>query len=421
MAEATTNAKVGKPDTYILGIYITLLVISVVESYSASSREIKNDLMEPMVRQLTYLAFGVVTMIACSRINYTKYVNYGNVFSLIAIGLMLFAAFFGKNINGAQRAVHLPGFTIQPAELAKVAIVFLLSLVMATNIDHKQGRIKDRGLWISAVIVGMFGSLLVMQGMTNTLLFVLISLSLIIIGKVSGKAFMRAVLLFSVVVAILFGIKSCAEANTLSDPEKAETEQTEQAAKATTPRASTWDARMDRFFERFRTPLYEQEITEKNDQEMYSYMAQAHGGIFGVLPGNSRECSRLPLAFSDYVFSIIVEELGLFGFTLLMRAGNIARKCNRAYPAFLVMGMAVMVVLQAYFHMAINTGVFPVSGQPLPLISKGGTSVLVISIAFGVMLSVSRTATQTSAEKDVRKEKEALPESMRAANPTRND
>lgn len=91
---------------------------------------------------------------------------------------------------------------------------------MATNIDHKQGRIKDRGLWISAVIVGMFGSLLVMQGMTNTLLFVLISLSLIIIGKVSGKAFMRAVLLFSVVVAILFGIKSCAEANTLSDPEK---------------------------------------------------------------------------------------------------------------------------------------------------------------------------------------------------------
>lgn len=313
MAEATTNTKVGKPDTYILGIYITLLVISVVESYSASSREIKNDLMEPMVRQLTYLAIGVVTMIACSRINYTKYVNYGNVFSLIAIGLMLFAAFFGKNINGAQRAVHLPGFTIQPAELAKVAIVFLLSLVMATNIDHKQGRIKDRGLWISAVIVGMFGSLLVMQGMTNTLLFVLISLSLIIIGKVSGKAFMRAVLLFSVVVAILFGIKSCAEANTLSDPEKAETEQTKQAAKATTPRASTWDARMDRFFERFRTPLYEQEITEKNDQEMYSYMAQAHGGIFGVLPGNSRECSRLPLAFSDYVFSIIVEELGLFG------------------------------------------------------------------------------------------------------------
>ena len=431
MAEATTNAKVGKPDTYILGIYITLLVISVVESYSASSREIKNDLMEPMVRQLTYLAIGVVTMIACSRINYTKYVNYGNVFSLIAIGLMLFAAFFGKNINGAQRAVHLPGFTIQPAELAKVAIVFLLSLVMATNIDHKQGRIKDRGLWISAVIVGMFGSLLVMQGMTNTLLFVLISLSLIIIGKVSGKAFMRAVLLFSVVVAILFGIKSCAEANTLSDPEKAETEQTKQAAKATTPRASRRRESITKpyFFERFRTPLYEQEITEKNDQEMYSYMAQAHGGIFGVLPGNSRECSRLPLAFSDYVFSIIVEELGLFGglfliglfFPLLMRAGNIARKCNRAYPAFLVMGMAVMVVLQAYFHMAINTGVFPVSGQPLPLISKGGTSVLVISIAFGVMLSVSRTATQTSAEKDVRKEKEALPESMRAANPTRND
>lgn len=108
MAEATTNAKVGKPDTYILGIYITLLVISVVESYSASSREIKNDLMEPMVRQLTYLAFGVVTMIACSRINYTKYVNYGNVFSLFAIGLMLFAAFFGKTSTGRNVPCTFP-------------------------------------------------------------------------------------------------------------------------------------------------------------------------------------------------------------------------------------------------------------------------------------------------------------------------
>lgn len=106
-------------------------------------------------------------------------------------------------------------------------------------------------------------------------------------------------------------------------------------------------------------------------------------------------------------------------FSLLIRAGNIARKCVRAYPAFLVMGMALMVVLQAFFHMAITTGVFPVSGQPLPLISKGGTSILVTCMAFGVMLSVSRTATtKANVAKDIRQEKEALPEQMRAANPT---
>lgn len=160
---------------------------------------------------------------------------------------------------------------------------------------------------------------------------------------------------------------------------------------------------------------------------MYSFMAQANGGFWGQMPGNSRESSRLPLAFSDYIFSIVVEDLGFIGgfalialyFSLLMRAGNIARKCVRAYPAYLAMGMALMVVLQAFFHMAITTGVFPVSGQPLPLISKGGTSIFVTCMAFGVMLSVSRTATtRQNVAKEIKQEKEALPESMRAANPT---
>ena len=132
---------------------------------------------------------------------------------------------------------------------------------------------------------------------------------------------------------------------------------------------------------------------------MYAYMAQANGRVFGVLPGNSRESSRLPLAFSDYVYSIIVEDWGFFGgtllclafFILLIRAGNIARKCKRAYPAFLVMGAAVMIVLQAYFHIAINVGFFPVSGQTLPMISKGGSAILICGATFGVILSVSRS------------------------------
>ena len=152
-------------------------------------------------------------------------------------------------------------------------------------------------------------------------------------------------------------------------------------------------------------------------------MAQANGGVIGVMPGNSRECSRLPLAFSDYVFAIVVEDLGFVGgtalillyFSLLIRAGNVARNCNRAYPAFLVMGMAVMILLQAFFHSAIVTGVFPVSGQQLPLISRGGTAIILTGLAFGVMLSVSRFGPE-----DVKSSKTntSLPENMRAANPT---
>ena len=159
--------------------------------------------------------------------------------------------------------------------------------------------------------------------------------------------------------------------------------------------------------------LKEQKLTADNRQEMYSYMAQANGGIIGVGPGNSREAARLPLAFSDYIFAIIVEDIGLVGGTivigayllLLLRAGNIARRCKKNYPAMLVVGVASMIVIQALMHVAIVTGAGPVSGQPLPLISKGGTSILITSLAFGLILGISRYAVK-SKKKDTAKPEE---------------
>ena len=145
----------------------------------------------------------------------------------------------------------------------------------------------------------------------------------------------------------------------------------------------------------------------------------------GVGPGNSREAARLPLANVDYIYSIVVEDWGFIGgvillvlyLSLLGRAGNIAARCNMVFPALLVMGMAVMITLQALFHMAIVTGVFPVSGQPLPMISKGGTSILVTSIAFGVMLSVSRFAVTNGNKSDIKREINDLPDDLQAKNP----
>lgn len=178
-------------------------------------------------------------------------------------------------------------------------------------------------------------------------------------------------------------------------------------------------------------PKYEQPITALNRQEMYSFMAQANGSWHGVLPGNSRETARLPLAFSDYIYAIIIEDWGFIGgifllglyLALLGRAGAIAANCRSALPTLLIMGMAVFIVLQALFHMAIVTGVFPVSGQPLPMISKGGSSILVTSIAFGIMLSVSRTAAKRDEDsKAIRAEIAELPSNMIAANPlAKND
>lgn len=143
------------------------------------------------------------------------------------------------------------------------------------------------------------------------------------------------------------------------------------------------------------------------------------------MPGNSRETARLPLAFSDYIYAIIVEEMGLVGgicilvlyLWLLARAARIANRCQTLYPALLVIGMAVFITFQAIFHMCIVTGVFPVSGQPLPLISKGGTSILITSMALGIMLSVSRFAARKGQSTEIKEEMKVLDDNVSAANP----
>ncbi|MCM1297899.1 MAG: FtsW/RodA/SpoVE family cell cycle protein, partial [Muribaculaceae bacterium] len=152
------------------------------------------------------------------------------------------------------------------------------------------------------------------------------------------------------------------------------------------------------------------------------------GGVVGKGLGNSRESVRLPLAFSDYIYSIVIEEGGLVGgifvmilyLLLLARAGFVAYNLNRALPAFLILGCAILIVSQALVHMAIVTGFFPVSGQPLPFISKGGTSVIVMSMAIGIMLSVSRHATRQGDAKTQRDSVEArqLGDDMGAINAT---
>ena len=143
--------------------------------------------------------------------------------------------------------------------------------------------------------------------------------------------------------------------------------------------------------------------------------------------GNSRESSRLPLAFSDYIYAIIVEESGLLGgifvlccyLWLLARAGRLAMVFRSTMPCLLVISSALYIVLQALFHICIVSGVFPVSGQPLPLISKGGFSVLATSVALGIMLSTSRHAARKGDDREaVAKELEALPENLQSSNPS---
>lgn len=413
-------------DPWIWGIYLTLIVFSIVESYSASSRDVaRMGVYEPVIRQVVFLAIGALFVVVLSRINYNNRLLLLVLIPLLWIFTVLslvYVMFFGEIINGAQRAFTIPGInlTVQPAELAKLSAVTALAYIMAKNQQDRDVSVK--GLVFSTVVVAVFGGLMYQSGLTNTLLLMCISGSMFLIGGARFKKLLILAIVYIVVALIFYAWKDWSDKRQETMKKLANTEQSVSGAKSV-ERKVTRNNRMVNWH-RSDSLIYDS-VTSENSQEMFSRMAQAHGGLTGVGIGNSRECSRLPLAFSDYIFSIIIEEIGFIGgvfllilyLWLLSRAAMIARRCHRVLPALLIIGMAAMITFQALFHMAINTGVFPVSGQPLPLISKGGTSILVTSVAFGVMLSVSRTISNIKNKKN-KDEGIALPSGLDAANPT---
>lgn len=429
MTADTEAAKAAQPvaeyrhegDKSIWGIYGFLCLVSIIELYSASSREVASaGVYGPILRHFLMLLAGFGIVWGLSRVHYKYFFGLAWLVAIFSIGSMLYVSMFGEIVNGARRHFSLMGITIQPSEFIKLSAVLVIAKIMARSQKPKGVGVVNRGIYMSAAVVLLFGALLFKQGLTNTLLLMSISLAMMLIGGTELKKFFLVVAVYVMLGAGAVLVKSVAKD---LNPQPAQTALMDEAPENIAERHGTWKNRLDRYFSS--TPKYEEEIRADNRQEMYSYMAQANGGFFGVMPGNSRETARLPLAFSDYIYAIIIEDIGFLGGTLLMllylallvRAGVIARKCHRAFPVLLVVGLAVMIVMQALFHMAITTGTFPVSGQPLPLISKGGTSILVTSIAFGMMLSVSRTAVQNGTKQEVKEELSSLPEGMRANNP----
>lgn len=418
------NTQFRKGDKYFWGVYIFLIIVSVIELYSASSREVTaSNVLAPIMRHGFMLLLGFGVVVGLSRVKY-KVFNHGiTVFALAALLIAVYVLFKGQIINGARRSMSLFGIALQSAELLKIAVVLVIARVIAFN--QERGGVTTFGVARCAFFVLLCSGLLFTQGLTNTLLLMGISISMMLIGGIQNRKLGIVLLIYLIIGGAGYMWKSHDKQSAAEVALIAETGKDASGEAATFNRTGTHKGRIARWlFDSI--PKYEQPITSVNRQEMYSFMAQANGGWHGVLPGNSRETARLPLAFSDYIFAIVIEDWGFMGGMLLLtaylillgRAGAIAAKCRSAFPSLLIMGMAVMIVLQALFHMAIVTGVFPVSGQPLPLISKGGSSILVTSIAFGIMLSVSRSAAFKDDDNAIISQEIAdLPADLNAPNP----
>ncbi len=429
-------------DPWIWGIYIMLIVISLVETYSAASREVvKMGVYMPILKHILFLMIGGGLLLATYRIPYTnkKYLIFYTVgLTAISILLLIYVLFFGENYNNAQRSFRVVGISVQPFEIAKLAVVLCLSLVLSRT--QKGNGVSNNGVIVCVLLIAVYGLLTYVNGMTNFLLLTSISLVMMVVGGITFKRIAILLVAFGLVGGAIYMIKSSnddkdenlqkSRSQTELVMQEGETgdlvaEQASKKGKKKVDRSNVRKKRIENWLNNdslWTRPI----IPNENDQEMFAYMAQAHGGVTGVFFGNSRETSRLPLASSDYVFSIIVEDTGLIGgvivltlfLALLLRAAMIARRCRRTLPTLMVIGLASMITLQALFHIAINTGVFPVSGQPLPLISKGGSAIVVTSYAFALLLSISRTVAGLTDKENATKEEMALPEELRAENPS---
>ena len=429
-------------DPWIWGIYIMLIVISLVETYSAASREVvKMGVYMPILKHILFLMIGGGLLLATYRIPYTnkKYLIFYTVgLTAISILLLIYVLFFGENYNNAQRSFRVVGISVQPFEIAKLAVVLCLSLVLSRT--QKGNGVSNNGVIVCVLLIAVYGLLTYVNGMTNFLLLTSISLVMMVVGGITFKRIAILLVAFGLVGGAIYMIKSSNDdkdenlqksrsqtEQVMQDGENGDlvAEQASKKGKKKVDRSNVRKKRIENWLNNdslWTRPI----IPNENDQEMFAYMAQAHGGVTGVFFGNSRETSRLPLASSDYVFSIIVEDTGLIGgvivltlfLALLLRAAMIARRCRRTLPTLMVIGLASMITLQALFHIAINTGVFPVSGQPLPLISKGGSAIVVTSYAFALLLSISRTVAGLTDKENATKEEMALPEELRAENPS---
>lgn len=434
--EAAAPAAASRPmrtDFYLWGTYLVLVMAALVELFSASIQEVTDgNIFGPVVRHGTFIAIGLVIMFICQRMHYRFIYGLIPPFVLGCIVLMVGVHFAGSEgtINEAKRALVVGGVQILPADALKLAVALGMAWILTRFRDRTRKATHDittGGLVACIIFMLVCAGLLFEHGLSNTIIVLAIGFAMMLVGGMSWKKFGIALLVVGGLGAAAFYVKT----HRAPDPAVVERQervaqlnQTEVDEAAGQGRGTVWN---NRIADHFRPNKHLEPFSSEHQQEQLSYMAQAHGGLTGVGIGMSRENARLPLAYSDYIFAIIIEEFGLFAGLFLLavymwilgRSAKLTMQFKQTLPALLAMGCAFTIVFQALYHMAIVSGLFPVSGQPLPLISKGGVSVLATSLAFGIMLSVARHAVRVTDTGDqARQETDLLPNTAVSDNPT---
>ena len=378
-------------DRTIWAMVFILCAISLIEVFSASSRLTfgKSSFLTPIISHAIHLGMGLGVMYVLHILHYKWYRAFPIILVPVSIGLLVFLSIQSAASSGAERWINLGFFQLQPSELGKIAVIMAVaSWLSKMKPDDELSQANT--FWKILALTGVVCALIVGENLSTAVLLAGVIFVMMILGGIAWRRMLTltGIALAAGIVAVV--ILLFVPAQTIRD------------SKLIPSRATTWQARLQDFFQPGSegTPTayeYAKLVAPEKPQETHANIAIATCNILGKGPGNSVERDYLQEASCDFIYAIIIEELGMAGgivvmlvyMILLFRVGRIANRCKEKYPVFLAMGLGMLLGLQAFINMSVAVGLFPVTGQPLPLISKGGTSVLMTSFCIGMLLGIS--------------------------------
>ena len=377
-----------KGDKVIWIIFLFLCLISIIEVFSAASTLTykSGDHWGPITQHSTLLMVGAVIVVLVHNIPYKWFQVFPIpllAISCLFLAIVMATGFFtGDRVNGAARWMSFMGIQFQPSEIAKMAVIIATASILARgqNEDGANPKAFKRIMLITCLVCGL---ILPENYSTGMLLFGTVYL-MMFIGRVPAK---KLIILGGGILAFIVLFVTFLLATPNDTLEKIPMGH----------RFTTVKSRIADFSGKEEIPAAKFDI-DGDGQVAHARIAVATSNLIGKGPGNSVQRDFLSQAFSDFIYAIIIEELGLLGgffvvflyICLLIRVGRIAKKCDRTFPAFLIIGIGLLLVTQALINMMVAVGLAPVTGQPLPLISKGGTSTFINCAYIGMILSVSR-------------------------------
>ena len=394
--------KIFRGDKVIWIVALLLGIISLIVVYSATSALVVNkyggNTGRLLMKHSGTLLIGFIMMFIAYRIDYRRFAKFAWFLLVPCLALLLYTLIFGKNINAANRAINIFGISFQPSEVAKIILITYLArqlVMMGDSLNNfKEVLVK------LALPILLTAALIFPENLSTAAILVVVCMVLLFIGRVK---FLHILAIMGLCVVglglyLLFDAAKTTISNNRAEKNKIESAEGITSAEVFKPkqnRIQTWANRLSAMGDN------EEEsdpFDEHHYQQTYAKIAVATGSVFGKGPGKSEQRNFLPHPYSDFIYAIIIEEYGIIGAIIVLllyiilftRVIRIVHKRPLTFGSLMAFGLGFLVIMQAMINMGVSIGLLPVTGQPLPFVSMGGTSMMATGFIIGMILSVTR-------------------------------